>query len=668
MAVVQDRDKSCAACLKIPPISEIAPGHGGVNIFWDSYQQLEESAAKGCPSCIFFYRDCIKPDAKRATSKYLSASKSRGPYGLGWNGHLPWEQTPLGERPKIDLLYDIDLPPEAWEDKVYSIGSEASFEVFADPEEPISKYILARDVMPDPRADGAFELVKGWVDSCCQFHSSCKRDEDPVLPRFIIEISAATGTAEFQPSLRLVENDGSQRSPYITLSFIWGVRVQPVQLMRENRKQFLESIPYDRLPNTVRDAVFVAHKLNVKYLWVDTLCIVQDDDEVKREQIAQMCDIYGHSYLTVQAANVNSVHESFLRPRAPPEHPFLKLRFDDASHIYLRPGGYEQTETAFSPVDRRGWIFEEGVLPPRLLVYRAEQMVLACRTAYKAENGYRAAKRPGPYPSFLDPAPWWRNSRVKGPQRRSDKRWDFLNCWYSALDFSYTGRALTVASDKLPAIHGVAVRLGDQIGGRYVAGLWESDLPWGLLWASRGHWTGPEWLREQQRASRPEKYRAPSWSWAAIDGATYHLFSDRVYSRPVATVDTSALRLDTLGDISDGVMKIRGPLFLADLVPPDLATVHHDRPRSALSTFAWSNANHGSGPPPGTELGKANFDIPGSHEAEVWCLHLVSSRGLILECVNQEKRTFRRVGIFTFQEDQLNAVPGNDFMADVILI
>lgn len=133
MAVVQDRDKSCAACLKIPPISEIAPGHGGVNIFWDSYQQLEDSAAKGCPSCEFFYRYCIKPDAKRATSKYMSASKSRGPYGLGWNGHPPWERTPMGERPQIDLLYDIDLPPEAYEDKIYSIGSEATFEVFADP-------------------------------------------------------------------------------------------------------------------------------------------------------------------------------------------------------------------------------------------------------------------------------------------------------------------------------------------------------------------------------------------------------------------------------------------------------------------------------------------------------------------------------------------------------
>ncbi|EAW11233.1 HET domain-containing protein [Aspergillus clavatus NRRL 1] len=657
MAVVQDRDKLCHACSQIPPIESFGTEFQTI---WASFAEIENGAHSGCPSCSFFYSTASGSERDQDSPAQPAVQY---PYGLRWNSFVPPAPTAPNERPTLELLCEARLPPAIAEGSF----DFAFYDVFAKAEEPLAKILKIHDVDPDPRSDRVFSGIRRWIETCRRTHAACQSRDDPVLPRFIVEIRSGSGPA-LAPRLRLVETDGSTKAPYITLSFVWGVQVQPVQLSKANFGQFKKSIDYTLLPQTIQDAIYVARRLDVGYIWIDTLCIVQDDSEIKKQQIAQMNTIFGHSYLTVQAGNVHSVHESFLRPRPPPEKTPLQLRYNDASDVFLRANSLQQPFKD-SPANRRGWVFEESVLPTRLLVYGTHQTAFACRTVCELEDGFRGQLRNVPYPSLLHPPRWWIGEPEHFAARPPDRRLDFLRCWYRALDWSYTRRLFTLSHDKLPAISGMATRLQSEIGGRYLAGLWESDMPWSLLWQSRDHQGKPAWIKEPQHLTRPAATRAPSWSWASVDGPTDHAFMERFRhpDGPLATAYTESLSADPLGVLSDGgVLRISSALIYATVIPPThpefqclgpIASRKHLVHRTILSLLVWARPSTGAGAGAGAGaheaslLGLANFDIKAEQGAGVWCLLISHAKGLLLECVDPGKKIFARVGYFSLSVD-----------------
>ncbi|KAF9893199.1 hypothetical protein FE257_011622 [Aspergillus nanangensis] len=665
MAVVSDRDKLCHQCAQIPPISEIVLQ--GCDV-WDSLQQMQESAQNGCPSCTFFYRHCFKPgiDEPRDKDEMVGDPKDWGPYRLRWNGDFSWETTPVNAIQSIAIECDKNQTIETYE-QGYKDVDEASYLLFADPYEPLAKTVGARDVSLDPCSDIVFERIKGWIAECCRKHTVCEYEETPVLPRFVVEIGPSEEiSGEARPCLRLIENDGTLRAAYITLSFVWGVLVQPVQLSQSNIEDFKKSINYSLLPPTIRDFIYVAQRLEVKYIWIDTLCIIQDNEEVKKQQIAQMNMIFGKSFLTVQAGNVHSVHESFLRPRDPPKLPHLKLRFDQSSHIFLRANGPVPHPDASSPANRRGWIFEESVLPTRLLVYGTHQMIFACLRGNRHEDGFLEGPGNPCYPSFLRPKPWWAGGVAQMARRRyTDERLDFLKCWHTALSVTYTVRSFTLPQDKLRAIHGVVARLQEKIGGRFIAGLWEFDMPWGLLWSSCSHVISPAYLRELHPMTRTVGFNVPSWSWASVEGRTDIRFVERFRRSgdPVASIDTDSIQVDDMGEICRGVLKITGPFLYTELVHSgdelyeklrSIASGMSLVTRGTLSRFSmivWAKPPFGPGNQDARLLGIANIDVKEERLASAWCILISPNHGLMLECVDPCTMTFRRVGFFTLNKD-----------------
>lgn len=526
-------------------------------------------------------------------------------------------------------------------------------------------------------SDQVFAKINEWIVSCCRNHSFCHPGEDALLPRFVIEIH---GSDRKKPSLQLFENDTLQnkKGRYIALSYVWGIRPQPVQLMKGNLEQLKESIDYDCVPGTIQDAIRVAQRLGVKYVWVDALCIVQDDDIIKKQQIGQMQNIYGQSYLTLQAANVMTVKESFLKLRKSPNS--FKLRYDDSSHVYLR--GYTPSRVPGGSARQRGWVFQETVLSSRLLVYGEQQIIFHCREELRYEEGVRANQMESLFsasPFFLRPGDYrnyFRNMLTRfnpGPNRRLD----FLCAWYGALDNAYTTRMLTYPGDRLPALSGVVVRFQKEIGGRYVAGIWESDLPWGLLWESKN--LGPHPPHQAVwRMSRPANPSAPSWSWVAMNGATKHYFwkrhnDTREEDSLVASVCMKSLQADMIGEIvnGDGMLQIGGPLIYTSVIcktnPRHKTLGSHGldvsgRPnRPGLEPYlAWDSPEKRScetgifdvhiGPSQGNDewpIAVARFDVDDEKNAfsSVWCLLVCRSSALMLVCVDQEKRIFRRLGI-----------------------
>ncbi|KAF2113242.1 heterokaryon incompatibility protein-domain-containing protein [Lophiotrema nucula] len=127
---------------------------------------------------------------------------------------------------------------------------------------------------------------------------------------------------------------------------------------------------WNSLPRTFQDAVFITRKLGLKYLWIDSRCILQDDDADWDLQLAQMGDICNKSYLTLAAVSAIDDQAGFLgfRDAGIP----LEIEGDPRipSNIRLRRA-YERTQ---GPLDTRAWAFQERILSPRTLSFCVEEM------------------------------------------------------------------------------------------------------------------------------------------------------------------------------------------------------------------------------------------------------------------------------------------------------
>ena len=154
-------------------------------------------------------------------------------------------------------------------------------------------------------------------------------------------------------------------------------------LSRDTYESMQERISLEALPRTLSDAMRVTYELHIPYLWVDALCILQDAEEDKAEQIAVMDNIYRFAQVTICAASAGASNDGFLQQRTfkgdfMPNRDYSVLRYPtpQGSHgdIILREQRlyYPQTE----PLYQRAWAFQERILSPRKLIYGSWQLFL----------------------------------------------------------------------------------------------------------------------------------------------------------------------------------------------------------------------------------------------------------------------------------------------------
>ncbi|PSN70694.1 HET-domain-containing protein, partial [Corynespora cassiicola Philippines] len=242
-------------------------------------------------------------------------------------------------------------------------------------------------------------------------------------------------------------------------------------------------IPLSNLPRTFREAVVFTRQLNIIYLWIDSLCIIQDSHSDWSEQSSQMSTIYANSHITLAAsAAPDSGHGLFLG--ATPEYistDLTALTHNNAhSGIQFRkklPHGNPQD----NPLMTRGWAFQELLLSPRVIYFCRNEVVWECREHLTCECG-----------ALSSPAALESLSKIH-----------LAGQWHRFVE-EYSRLRITVQSDVLPAIAGVAAILGKRTDAGYIAGLWKENLVWDMCWMTR----------EPEKAKRPNIYRAPSFSWA----------------------------------------------------------------------------------------------------------------------------------------------------------
>jgi len=409
-------------------------------------------------------------------------------------------------------------------------------------------------------------MVESWLEKCKISNCGWEGDRPGYLPTRIIDVGPADGSQNLilvvtKPSGTISKISGDAR--YIALSYCWGSETATpfTTTTSENLEDRKRGISIRELPRTFQDAVEITRRLGIRFLWIDSLCILQGHDDSARAdwstEASKMTEVYGGAYLTIAAASASNVHEGILVREHRADHE-VELHLHSESHpginhaVFVRPKASFQ-QSIDEPLYHRGWTLQERILSPRVLICIRDQFAWECQCRTETESG-------GQMESI-------------GAMRLDTKRdWtdgndlaSFTDAWQCIVT-EYSARSLTQRSDKLPAIAGLARKFSNfhsGAGGRYLAGLWENSLLDDMLWS---HWSID--VGAKPTRGRPATYRAPSWSWASVDGNVRWPLADSNREGPyfvkIIDIKCDPAGEDAFGCVSAGFVKLRGGLKRID--------------------------------------------------------------------------------------------------------
>ncbi|KAI1087789.1 heterokaryon incompatibility protein-domain-containing protein [Rostrohypoxylon terebratum] len=360
---------------------------------------------------------------------------------------------------------------------------------------------------PDLGSQANFDVARAWLKTCREQHYTCLERDVANLPTRIIDV----GSEENPAMLRVVHALGDV-GQYVILSHCWGGKVSHV-LNEGTSKEFHLRLPFGDLPANFRDAIIVTRQLGIRYLWIDSLCILQDSKSDWESESKKMGEYYRSSTLMISASASEKSTRGFLTH----EHEDSNLKPVKLSVYPNSDSGHQVTVERLAdkredlyflntqgPLASRGWTPQEELLSPRHLYYGRRQIYWKCRNGDKSVEG--VPSREG-FPQFnlssMSSILYYRLLReIKQPPEIDME--ELLAIYYKLVQM-YSARKLTYDSDKLPAFSGLAQRIATALPGQYLAGLWGCEISSGLDWYNAGD-------------ARPvDTYRAPSWTWAAMN-------------------------------------------------------------------------------------------------------------------------------------------------------
>lgn len=265
-----------------------------------------------------------------------------------------------------------------------------------------------------------------------------------------------------------------------------------------NLQKHLQDIPWASIPKTFQDAITVARSIGLDYVWIDSLCIVQDDHQDWLKESKRMGSIYEQAELTIAASHTPGCWEGFLFPRLPPppsvEIPsFFSQGSDvsDASRLQVfatvRRDTAANTFPEFGTLNSRAWATQEWLLSRRIVFFTKAAIIWSCKAITQRETGERCYSIS-------------RNTR-----------------WKNIIE-QYSDRQLTYATDRLIALEGLRMELGKKIACEYAFGVWKESLPNQLLW---------QVTKRIEGAAISDPLKLPTWTWAHVPCGVRFLAIDK---------------------------------------------------------------------------------------------------------------------------------------------
>lgn len=378
--------------------------------------------------------------------------------------------------------------------------------------------------------------MKAQLDICFRDHEECVQDS-PFLPTRVLDL----GSSATVRHVKISEPPPGTPGKYIALSYCWGDG-GGLKAIRSNLSKLLQEVDEDELPATIRDAIELARCLGVRYLWVDSLCIIQDDTQDWIHESAQMSTVYAQAFLTISASSVGSSRFSFLHQSRRNSEALFRLQDNDtsgqhqdtaaddpATMLAVRrapSSGFHQHpyRDTLDPTMCRAWTLQEYMLSTRVVSFSTDEVQWTCRKLRACECGH-PEKLDYPRMEDLQRRVEVKRHREVGEdtdQGRLDRMLTCLGFWSEVVE-AYGRRDLSWMRDKLPALSGVASEFfrilnkeelagtGDILPSRYLAGLWGTGILRQLCWRAS----------DFRNNDAQIEYRAPTWSWASVEGTIY---------------------------------------------------------------------------------------------------------------------------------------------------
>jgi len=369
-------------------------------------------------------------------------------------------------------------------------------------------------------------------------------------------------------------------APYITLSHCWG-SLEIFKLVSSNLEALMQQIPLSKLTNNFRDVIDLTKRLGVEYVWIDSLCIIQDSNDDWQYESGTMREVYKNAWCCIAAAGFANGSKGFYNERDPsaivPQKFPVKIPDPDqnmeglASQFYYLMEDCWHTDVEVAPLNQRAWVYQERSLSPRILHIGARQMFWECSELNACEVFLRGVPPPLKkvntgrlilYPmSRIQPKVYCETTAglemdiasVSGDQQVSTD--SLLSKLWQNIASEYNSCNLTRYEDKLIAISGLAIEMQALSGDEYVAGMWKRGLIQQLLWQIVND---PDIVGTRPR---PLTYQAPSWSWASVNLSTLQSVP------PGATALANVVNYDLqfaggseFRQITSGYIRLRGHL------------------------------------------------------------------------------------------------------------
>ena len=361
-------------------------------------------------------------------------------------------------------------------------------------------------------------LARSWIQSCLTRHRCGDRSDTRFVPTRLLKLSGCG--ADLTVRLYLTSARRDIGLSYCALSHCWG-GMKVLCLNIANLEAFQQSIPLSDIPATYLDAIRIAQSIGVMYLWVDSLCIVQDSEDDWTEEASRMASVYENAYCTIAAAGAENSLDGCYVTRNPLVCGPCRILSTDTQDLYAHPaykqlGSLDELEKTCG-LFRRAWIFQELMLSPRLLYFGPKGICFSCDKGYAYESDIDGRGYPGGAGAPFEIEGVWRGERtsfqwVRNNTLSSSKVPHILHYIWFDIVYGYSSLALSIAGDKLVALSGMAERvISSHYGEEYVAGLWRSTFLSDLLWL----------VSDGASRARLSEFRAPTWSWASVEGAVY---------------------------------------------------------------------------------------------------------------------------------------------------
>ncbi|KAK4235827.1 heterokaryon incompatibility protein-domain-containing protein [Achaetomium macrosporum] len=375
-----------------------------------------------------------------------------------------------------------------------------------------------------PKAGDRFyyELASEWLRQCDERHA-CARKSSDLLPTRVLDVGdPSNDVSGAAPLIRLYQPSRGERGRYITVSHCWG-KVEPAEKARYctyacNIRDRMRGISWDDLPQSFRDAVTVTRRLGIRYLWIDSICIIQPHQDCPvcsmtaasdwASECTRMEAYYSSAYCTIAATSAKDSREGFLRdgiegdryPRYNAEQ-FVEVPGPPGTRLYVcKFQDRFDRDVEDAVLNRRGWVLQERALSRRVLHFTSKQVYWECgkgvhsQTLTKMRSSAQRLMGDPQFPSAM-------LSLVKG---------DRISL-FQQLFALYSRLALTEPTDRPLAIAGLESRLARTLKTSAVHGIFVRYLHRSLLWCRAGK-------RPLQRIQFPPGRGVPTWSWMAYKG------------------------------------------------------------------------------------------------------------------------------------------------------